>query len=215
MKRLFPNLLGRWAYVNLDAQFCAWSRSSMPSLGDAEWMAQMVSDLHDERGIQYSYGGYLEHRGNLLAHTYLAKDKKYLHLGVDFNVPAGSAVASPQAAWVVAVDSDHPEPHGWGPRVILKVRNVAGFAEWVYLVYAHLEAASIRVKPGEILVPGSPFACVGEPPGNGGWFPHLHVQALTSRVFGEGIAQHVDGYGLPADVEQLARDFPDPLPLLL
>lgn len=204
----------KWGFVNLQSYYASWAGRAEPRR-DADMHQRMIADLHEERNIDCSYGGWLEVRDTLLAHTYLADSGKYLHLGVDFNVPAGSRVAAPRSWDVVLVDDDHPDPHGWGPRVVFCGYDVVR-TERIYVIFAHLDAdLSSRVKPGATIREGYCFAAVGAPPRNGGWFPHLHVQVVTEAAWNKYGIENIDGYGHPGDAAALAREFPDPLPLLI
>jgi hypothetical protein len=53
----------------------------------------MVDEFHRARGVDGSYGSYIEDRRYLLRGSYLSATGAYLHLGVDFNVPQGTRVA--------------------------------------------------------------------------------------------------------------------------
>jgi hypothetical protein len=86
-----------------------------------------------------------------------------------------------------------------------------GGAEYVLL--GHLAHAGLP-QAGERLERGAPVGVIGTPEENGGWYPHLHLQAISADAW-EAV-QHapdalLDGYGY-ADAE-LSRLFPDPAPL--
>jgi murein DD-endopeptidase MepM/ murein hydrolase activator NlpD len=164
-------------------------------------------------GLDASYGGWLEERRALWHGSYLDAGERYLHLGTDFNVPADTPVALPWPATVLRVDDDHPEPYGWGPRVIVRPEHDAN----VVAVFAHL-APGISHYGNERLPAGAIVGRVGAPPRNGGWFPHLHLQLVVYDHFQLLLAnglRDLDGYGNLNDAERLARLFPNPLNILV
>jgi murein DD-endopeptidase MepM/ murein hydrolase activator NlpD len=172
---------------------------------------RMVDEVHCRKGVDWSYGGYLEDRRRLWRGSYLSATGAFLHLGVDFNVPQGTRIAAVEESTVVLVDEDGDRNGGWGSRVFLKpaaLRRPGGVQ-----IYAHLQ--NVRVAPGARLMPGTFFAEVGGPPDNGNWFPHLHIQGIRESYFHELLVsrfEELDGYGLPGERTLLRRDFPNPLP---
>lgn len=210
--RFLPGTSGlRWAHADL-------GRLRLPDGPEPDWarMAELVRAEHARLDADASYGGWMEDRSALLAHTYLAKDRRYVHLGVDFNVVAGQPVTMSLPGTVELVDDDAPEPHGWGPRAVVRIKTRS--RGWVRLVYAHLGRGSIQhwVRPGGSALAGELIGCVWFPPENGGWWPHLHVQAVSERAWDRlaGRVADLDGYGREGDAD-LASNYPDPLPLLL
>lgn len=212
---LFPGLQGnRFGQVDLDALARRWFaaqgvRATDPNpLLDPGVCAAMIAAEHRRLGLDHSYGGWLEDRRALWRGTYLDQAGTYLHLGVDVTVPVGTEVALDRPGTVWDVDSDVPEEGGWGTRVIIQLDQASEC-----VVYAHLDP-DVRCEPGQRLAAGTIFAKVGAPPANGGWFPHLHVQRVQGLHFGrlakDGL-RDLDGYGLPAEREALAKLFPDPL----
>lgn len=206
-----------FGYVNLNVAAERWlSRQGIASdetnpLLDPVVCGQMVDELHETLGIDYSFGGWLEDRRSLWRGSYLDTKGTHVHLGVDFNVPAGTSVAAEQAGRVVRIDCDVPEEGGWGTRVIF--RPAVGDE---VLVYAHLDRA-VGCRVGDALRPGDVFAKVGAAPFNGGWFSHLHVQCVQRDAFDrferDGL-KDMDGYGAADDLSALGRTFKDPLRLV-
>ena len=167
----------------------------------------LVQANHTTRNIDWSWGGYFEKRSTLWAGTYLSKTGKWLHLGVDFNVPTGTLVNVPRQARVVHIDNDNPEPHGWGLRIITKDEPSG-----LYVIYAHLMPHS-ALKVGDVLDAGKIVGAVGAPKNNGGWYPHLHVQAmipLAWQHYRSNLAE-LDGYGHSSQEQALRRQFPNPV----
>ena len=206
--------------INLDREAAAW-QARQPDAGapekpnpllDPGICGQMVAQAHQRAGVAWSYGGYLENRSRLWRGSYLEKSGNFMHLGVDFNVPQGTAIVANFSAGLVVVDNDHDPDGGWGERIILRPD---GLEQDVLLIYAHLQ--EIRFKPGDRIPAGAVLAEVGGPPHNGNWHPHLHVQAIRRAQFEAVLVnqfQELDGYGHPSEQASLSQSFPDPLPLV-
>jgi murein DD-endopeptidase MepM/ murein hydrolase activator NlpD len=203
-----------FGYLNLNTAAKRWffrngiSTTEANPLLDPIVCNQMVEELHEELGLSYSFGGWLEDRSALWRGSYLDQKEAYLHLGVDFNVPAGTMVAAEQEAEVLRIDCDVPEEGGWGTRVILKPKEGTEV-----LLYAHLDA-DVSCHVGDRLKVGDEFAKVGTAPFNGGWFSHLHVQCVDETFFQESLKNNLkdlDGYGSINDLPKVSRLFKDPL----
>lgn len=212
---LFPDLRhAQYGYVNLNTAAEKWflreniSQTEINPLLDPVVCEELIQRIHQERGLDFSYGGWLEDRRALWRGSYLDAQKLFIHLGVDFNVPAGTRVAADTDAEVIRIDSDVPEEGGWGTRIILK--PVQGSE---VLIYAHLDP-NVACSVGDYLKIGDVFANVGRAPQNGGWFPHLHVQCVDAGHFEKLLIQDLkdlDGYGNENNLFQLSRNFRDPL----
>jgi murein DD-endopeptidase MepM/ murein hydrolase activator NlpD len=217
-RRFFPSLSDRpVASIHLDAAYRRWRQArpdrSVPGVPhpylDAAMATEIVEEVQREAGAEWSFGGYLEDRRNLLAGSYLDATGNYLHLGVDFHVAEGTPVVPGVPARVLLVDDDGDQDGGWGPRVF--VRRANGGDDLV-CVFAHLRAP--RCAPGDVLGPADVLAEVGGPPFNGNWHPHLHLQLLHYSTFEAALVKRsheLDGYGTPGRELELAALFPDPL----
>lgn len=184
------------------------------SLSDAECCSRFVEEVHQKHGLDASFGGYLEDRAFLWQGTYLGGTERALHLGIDFNVPAGCAVATPFDGTVVAVDDDTPERFGWGPRVFVERFEQEATGESARYVYIFAHLAEVQVVPGDSLKAGQRIAKIGAPPLNGDWYPHLHLQKVQGAVFDRYRSTDIwklDGYGVRSEVDVLEQEFPDPL----
>jgi murein DD-endopeptidase MepM/ murein hydrolase activator NlpD len=218
---LFPGLKETsHCEVNLDEEALGWrirypdsfADGANPLLNPANCQV-FLDDLHTRRSVDWSYGGYLEDRRHLWQGSYLEQTGNFLHLGVDFNVPQGTAIATPRNAAVLLVDHDLDRDGGWGQRIFLKL--AAESPEDMVLIFAHLQAVS--VVPGMRLARGSIIAEVGGPPDNGNWAPHLHIQTIPSGILSDVLLERLDqldGYGPPDNIEELRSNFPNPLPFL-
>jgi murein DD-endopeptidase MepM/ murein hydrolase activator NlpD len=210
---LFPELYGkRSVSINLNLEAKAWmslhsDRTSNPLL-DPEACQAFVTACHRKYGVDFSYGGWLEDRSTLWQGSYLDQDQKYIHLGVDFNVPTGTRVTLDRAATVIRIDNDYPDKHGWGTRIIVQEPQAD-----VVVLFAHLDQA-LNITVGDQLTAGSIIAKVGEPPFNGDWFPHLHTQIIKTFHYTELLKndlRDLDGYGRAVDLEILKKQFSDPM----
>ena len=206
MAVLFETLKGTpCGYLNVN-DLAKTTNNSDPAL-----IGQKIEEYHRQAGLVWSYGGYHEERDTLWANVpYLKERGTFLHLGVDFNVPAGTPVMATRPGVVVRIDDDHPEEYGWGPRIIVRLKHNPP----IYLIYAHLGKIACRL--GQSVTVKNIIAHVGAPPRNGGWFAHLHVQTAADEAwqFYEPRLKELDGYGKVEDRVVSARQFPDPLPYL-
>lgn len=208
--------------INLDELAQIWHAragialdSPVNPLLDPEICQNMIEAAHRERGIQWSYGGYLEDRRVLWRRSYLDRTQGYIHLGVDFNAPAGTPVAAPGRSEVLLIDDDRDLSGGWGPRVVMRTRSARTRGtdeDEVALIFAHLGLIGCSV--GDMIEAGKIFAEVGAPPRNGNWFPHLHVQTIRLSYLNELLATDIallDGYGKQSEMTILMERHPDPI----
>ena len=204
---------GRFGYLNLNdcaKEFRTKHGLNKPNpLNDPQTCASMLDEFHQRLGLRWSYGGWLEDRRDLWAGSYLEKEQNFVHLGIDFNVPAGSLVEVDHLVKVIRIDTERPpQIGGWGTRVTVELVEQRG----IYLIYAHLEARPLCTH-GEILKPGTRFGAVGHAPENGNWYPHLHFQVIDKncpQAFQFDWSTY-DGYGHASEIKNLAKVHPDPL----
>ena len=125
----------------------------------------------------------------------------FIHLGMDYNVPANTEVFAFRQGYVGTVLVDKDQKGGWGGMVIIKPFDDAKLQ--VCTVYAHLKPDSLP-RIGETVFPGKKIGIIGDIHENGGWFPHLHVQMVRGRQ----VRQDTDGYGPRLPDNHIK--FPDP-----
>lgn len=213
--RTFPRLAGaRFGYANLNE----WAIKLHPQFSrttpkQSENGENIVAWLQRHMNVDVVYGGWFEDRSYFLGDTYLKEEKKFLHLGVDVCVPAGTEVAVTRVSRVLRIDCDTPLKHGWGTTVACELVGLDRV-----LLYAHL-GPQVSCAPGDLLHPGHIIGRIGERKDNGDWFPHLHAQAMVPRVFNgyTRSKEHwdaFDGYGKESERRLLLRHYPDPLPYL-
>jgi hypothetical protein len=219
----------RSAYCNLDlfAQMQGQGRDvdiRNPYL-DAHMCAEMVSEAAQYLRANYTHGGYGEDRRVLWRGSYLEEGAKFIHLGHDTNVQAGTPLHMPFSGVVLAAGDDTEAfgPHGWGRWCIVQPNEDVGLVKGknVFVVFAHLGDVP---SEGTEYSKGEQFATVGTPETNGGWYPHVHTQVVDAvqhpffdvtnlhRNDWQRFMTELDGY---ASVEDFRRDagrvYHDPL----
>ena len=169
---------------------------------------QLVKKIHKEKGLVWSYGGYLENRSIALQNSYLKKTKCWLHLGIDINLPIGTPVQAAFNGIVYAADSDYPEEGGWGNYIILE-HKIAGVK--FYSIYGHLSKNCLADRD-QTISSGEIIGLVGNQEENGFWFPHTHFQFISeTEIKRAGNPFTLDGYGSEKDLPYLKENYPDPL----
>lgn len=213
---IFPTLQNKkFDHLNLNAEAVLWiaeknfSHHDTNPLLDPVICQSMVADTHQKYSIDFSYGGWLEDRSFLWRGSYLEDSSAFIHLGVDLNVPAGTAVALDFTGTVVAIMNDYPLDGGWGTAVIVKHAT-----EPLYFIYAHL-GEDVLCGVGDTIQTNQIFASVGEAPFNGNWFPHVHVQCIDAEHY-ESLSEHeiftvLDGYGVSDELHINTNRFPNPM----
>lgn len=202
---LFPDLLGKkWTEVSLDAFAREDFKGDENPLLDPQKCDEWVVNIARKKGVDFTYGGYLEDRGYLWRGHYLPPGPQ-AHLGVDYNVPAGTRVSLLADGQVVHIGREAIFG-GWGGLLVFKLDKppVKGAD---YLYYGHLKWDD-TVSVGQKLKAGDTVGYIGEPHENGVWFPHLHVQLVCAeRKEKAPKPELVDGYMVPPVPPE---DFPDP-----
>lgn len=154
---LFPELKEKkWAEVNLNKESIDWPDKPIG------W----VNDLHKQKEIDHSYGGYMEDRSNLRRYQKLSD--KY-HIGIDFQVSPFTRVLLPFDGTLILKEVDQDQDGGWGSRAIY-------LSNGIYWCFAHL--CHVNGALGKSHKAGTNLGMVGNHDQNGGWFPHLHVHCM-------------------------------------
>lgn len=200
--------------VNLDAL----ARELRPradgrgALLDADTTDRLLRRLCHRWKVGYSFGGYLEDRSVAWRGSYLPPEGA-LHLGIDINLPAQTAISLAYDATLVRVAHDPEQNGGWGGVAIFKLDQPIG--DITHVLYAHLSRGSVRHSIGTHVHAGEVVAHLGTSHENGGWYEHVHVQALTQQAWDDtqGDITAFDGYAA-AQFKDGHPLFPDPWPLL-
>ncbi|MCW1952798.1 MAG: aminotransferase class III-fold pyridoxal phosphate-dependent enzyme [Flavobacteriia bacterium] len=146
-----------------------------------EFKIQQLQKKHPDAIIA---GGYLEPRPLYTSEDYdLSSNSgpisRCVHLGVDFWLPAQTAVHSPFEAKVVMALNRKGEKE-YGGFAVLEHDMAEGC---FYTLYGHLDPASIQAhKVGDALHKGSLIGKLGTTENNGHWAPHLHFQILLDLL---------------------------------
>ncbi len=170
-------------------QFDAWTQVTYKDI---------CSGYTDDK---YTYGGFLEQR------------RQSIHLGLDINVPIhakqGITISSPCSCTVIDVFKDTEVTHGWGGRLIFKLET--SFNNCDYMIFGHLSQKSLP-NVGTYFKEGDIVGQLGQinDADSGTYFPHIHVQLLTSRFYNmwKDDLENLDGYShdLTEDVSTLVGD---------
>ena len=149
--------------------------------------------IHHVKGVDYSWGGYMEDRSVVWAGHY-HKPGEVIHLGVDFYVPARTWVHMPCPGKLVHKFYDPDQDGGWGGQLVYET-------EMGFLIFGHLK--NLMGEVGDLAETDKIVGVVAEAECNGNWSPHLHVQLMAK------FDPKVDGYSKKYDGMEL--DFPNPL----
>ena len=133
-----------------------------------------------QNGANMALGGYLEPRNLYNDSTIFKKEKpeeeRYIHLGVDIWMPAGSAVFAPLAAKVHSY-ADNKGYGNYGPTIILEHNPAAEIR--FYTLYGHLSRSDLDIiSIGKRIEKGQCIGHFGNSDENGNWAPHLHFQII-------------------------------------
>ena len=191
---LFPSLSeGTWGETDLEAQyrmdFPNCDKLSKSPMLDPQVCKKWIDGIHKKRCIDYSYGGFLENRQSLWKGSYL---KDFIHLGVDLNVPVGTEVKSLCDCKIIDVLEDKDTNGGWGGRIVT-TDNGPGMP--AILVYAHMAPLHGLFTKDMRLNRGETIGRVANSDLNGGWYPHLHLQATLGWIPDDGYG-HAQGGNL-------------------
>ena len=134
----------------------------------------------EKTGTMIALGGYLEPR-NLYRDAQLFnktndEEERYIHLGVDIWMSAGTEVYAPLEGKVHSF-ADNAGYGNYGPTIILEHNPAADIR--FYTLYGHLSQADLEtVSIGKRIEKGQCFAHLGKAEENGNWAAHLHFQII-------------------------------------
>lgn len=216
---LFPQFENsQFGHINLERQAEISKKyrkiNGKNPLLDPSECQKLIDQYHRQHDLKWSYGGWMETRQKLWSGSYLNQQGTYLHLGVDYNVPDGTEVALPWKAKIIRVDRDNDRDGGWGGRIIAQPTHEK-LSDHLF-IFAHL-SDQIAAQVEETLNQGSIIGAVGRPEVNGGWYSHLHIQAITKAEFTKAMQNDLadlDGYASSAKRKEMSFKFPDPIPFI-
>ena len=148
-------------------------------------LARLVQAELQATGASVAVGRYGESRSLYVTPEFAAssnplEERRTVHLGLDFFVPAGTPVHAPLNARVHAI-ANNSRPQDYGPVVILKHEPEG--CEPFFTLYGHLALDCLeRLQVGQPIAAGQAFAAVGPTDVNGGWTPHLHFQVIVDLL---------------------------------
>jgi peptidoglycan LD-endopeptidase LytH len=156
-------------------------------------------------------GGYGEDRAIYAAGEIFGDvEPRSIHLGVDVWTRAGTGIRAPLDGSVhsFAVNDNFGD---YGATIVL-AHALPGRAPFCTL-YGHLSNDSLDgLRVGTPIARGESFARLGEPHENGGWPPHLHVQAIIDMMDKRG---DFPGVAARSEREYWLGMCPDPRDLLV
>jgi 4-aminobutyrate aminotransferase-like enzyme/Ser/Thr protein kinase RdoA (MazF antagonist) len=112
------------------------------------------------------------------------EERRTIHLGIDLQAQAGSAVRAPLDG-VVHAFANNKTALDYGPVVVLRHEpgDANGEVQNFFTLYGHLTTQSLNgLRLGQEIGRGERFAEVGTTQENGGWMPHLHFQIVSDLL---------------------------------
>jgi hypothetical protein len=203
---LFPDLKGKYKPLNLnqhaEEDTINWYSNSdhHNDLLNPYLCELWVNKLHKLYGCEYSFGGWLEDRSVLWRGHYHQRGHT-IHLGVDYNVPAGTSVHAPFDSEVVHSYCDCDVDGGWVGRLMFA--SDEGFYIMGHLCRNELPRKGTKFKQGEFI------ERIASYPENGNWYPHLHLQRISAPCLSRFLDwDKIDGYSNMYD--GIENDYPNP-----
>lgn len=183
LKELFPSVQKEAVYPLDLSVSSAWigHEQDFNNLALFDFKISQLQAQHSDKIIA---GGYLEARPIYTSTTYdkignYGRESRTIHLGVDYWLPAGTAVHAILAGEVVMAVNDAGNKE-YGGLVVLK-HEEDGLT--FYSLYGHLSVESaLQHQVGDRLEKGELIATLGNYPENGNWSAHLHFQLMHSLL---------------------------------
>lgn len=154
-------------------------------LTDTPRWSQAIFARMKMAGVRIGLGRYDEPRRSYTASSYRPAGTEVdawrtVHLGLDLFLAPGSPVFAPLEGMVHSV-ADNAQPQDYGPTIILR-HEAPGVGEF-FTLYGHLSLASLDgLAPGRWIAKGERIGTIGEPPANGYWPSHVHVQLIVDLL---------------------------------
>lgn len=159
-----------FAHLDLSVHTSPYYQNDIPS--SYQKLERYINLERINQGIKFLYGGYLEQRG-IYVSDHFTKEVRDIHLGVDIWTLSGKAIYAPCDLRVHSTANNDNELD-YGHTIIFECLE-----EDMYLLMGHLSAGSLEdMYEGKIIGRGEICAHIGAPYENGGWVPHLHLQAI-------------------------------------
>ncbi len=171
--------------------FSAGSRflGADPAAADPAMISRRIFEAMKRAGASVGVGRYDEARAIYTSSLFGAStnptdERRTIHLGIDLQVQAGSAVRAPLDGVVHAI-ANNEAPLDYGPVAILhhEFPSVNGDVRNFFTLYGHLTLQTLsRLRVDQKIARGEKFAEVGVTQENGGWTPHLHFQIICDLL---------------------------------
>ena len=143
-----------------------------------------IEELQKEHPTKIIANGYLEPRPVYTSSAYDKEgnngpESRTVHLGIDFWLPAGTAVHALFDAEIVTSMNDVGYKEYGGLIILKHQENGLTF----YTLHGHLSADSIsNFKVGDQVKKGDCIGYLGTKDENGSWSPHLHFQIMLTML---------------------------------
>lgn len=208
LSELFPTVNKNEAHP-LDLSVSSAWLGQQVDFDDLELFQFKIDRLAKKHPEKIMAGGYLEPRTVYTTAEYgrignSGPENRTIHLGMDFWLPAGTAVNALFDSEVVTSVNDAGDKE-YGGLIILK-HKTGNFQ--FYTLYGHLSLDSIQKKEvGQVIKQGENIGYLGHSDENGNWAPHLHFQVMLSIL---GYATDFPGVGYFNHIEVWKSVCPDP-----
>ena len=158
-----------------------------------ETFSNYIDQQRKDTGATYLIGGYKEHREmyrrsklfdkSLATEVETNDEPRSIHLGTDIWGAIGTKIYAPLGGMVhsFAFNNNYGD---YGATIILQHQlDTTNF----YILYGHLALRDIeKLRKGQFISRGEPFAHFGPPEENGNWPAHLHFQLIIDMGNYEG-----------------------------
>jgi len=181
VSELFPTI-NRNQIHTLDLSVSSKWIGHQNDFNDLDFFQFKINKLQETVPSKILAGGYCEPRPLYTSSSYdkignQGRESRSIHIGVDFWLPANTAVHALFDGEVITAVDDCGDKE-YGGLVILR-HNTDDFE--FFTLYGHLTVASATQHAiGDIIKKDIPIGELGNFPENGNWAPHLHFQVMLS-----------------------------------
>ena len=150
---------------------------------DTARLSALIDDALSSAGTDFAFGRYGEPRELYHGDLFAGRDggeRRTVHLGIDLFCRAGTTVHAPLDGVVQFAENNRGELD-YGPVLILRHTREDGSP--FYTLYGHLSTETLEhTAVGQPVSAGQEIARIGNPPDNGNWPPHLHLQIINDLL---------------------------------
>jgi len=168
----------------LDLKISSTWAGSTSEFNDLDLFQFKIDQLQKKYPNKLIAGGYCEPRPLYTSSSYEKEgnngpESRTYHIGIDFWLPAGTAVHSLFDGEVFTATNDDGYKEYGGLIILKHQENGIIF----YTLNGHLSKESpLQFKVGDIIKKGDCIGYLGTPIENGEWAPHLHYQVMLSML---------------------------------